>query len=216
MARQDSNDIHPAPGRAFRVALTGGIASGKSTVAEIFRELGAQIIDTDIIAREIVQPGMPALDQIRHEFGDTVFQDNGELDRAALRRIVFADDDARQRLEAITHPLIQDETVRQAAHASGDYQIIVVPLLVNSSLRDFVDRILVVDCDEQTQIQRLIERDAESEGQARRMLAAQSTPEERLAIADDVVRNEGGRTETFEQVQTLHRKYLALSENSDN
>ena len=216
MVRQNPNDNYQAPGQAFRVALTGGIASGKSTVADIFRELGAQIIDTDIIAREIVKPGMPALDQIRHEFGDTVFQEDGELDRSALRRIIFADDDARRRLEGITHPLIQEETVRQAADVNGDYQIIVVPLLVDSALRDFVDRILVVDCDEQTQIERLIERDAESEGQARRILAAQSTREERLAIADDVVRNEGDRAATFEQVQTLHRKYLALSENSDN
>jgi dephospho-CoA kinase len=196
----------------LRIGLTGGIASGKSTVAELFAGLGAQIIDTDVIAREVVQPGMPALLEIRHEFGDRVFDDKGGLDRAAMRRLVFNDNDARQRLEAILHPIIQAETLRQAKADGGDYQVIVVPLLVKSPLLHFLDRVLAVDCDEDTQIRRLMARDAESEGQARRMLAAQSSRKERLAIADDVVRNDGDLSATLEQVQNLHRKYLALAD----
>ena len=195
----------------FRVALTGGIASGKSTVADMFEGLGATIIDTDVVAREVVAPGEPALDAIRHEFGDGVFDDDGALDRAALRRIIFADDDARERLEAILHPLIRERTEALAATAGGDYQVIVVPLLVESPLKDLVDRIVVVDCDENAQIRRLMARDAESEGQARRMLAAQSSREQRLAIADDVVSNDGELTATLAQVEKLHRRYLALA-----
>lgn len=195
----------------LRIGLTGGIASGKSTVAELFAGLGARVIDTDVIAREVVQPGMPALLQIRHEFGDRVFDETGGLDRAAMRRLVFNDSDARDRLEAILHPIIQAETVRQAKAEGGDYQVIVVPLLVGSPLVHYVDRVLAVDCDEATQIRRLMARDAESEGQARRMLAAQSSRKERLAIADDVVRNDGDLSATLEQVRNLHRKYLALA-----
>ena len=195
----------------LRVALTGGIASGKSTVADMFEGLGATIIDTDIIAREVVAPGEPALDAIRHEFGDGVFDADGALDRAQLRRIVFADDDARERLEAILHPIIRERTMAQAASAGGEYQVIVVPLLVESPLRDFADRIVVVDCDEKAQIRRLMARDAESEGQARRILAAQSSREQRLAIADDIVSNDGELTATLAQVEKLHQRYRALA-----
>ncbi len=195
----------------LRIGLTGGIASGKSTVAELFGGLGAPVIDTDVIAREVVAPGMPALVQIRHEFGDRVFDELGQFDRAAMRQLAFGDDSARRRLEAILHPVIQAETVRQANVARGPYQVIVVPLLVRSPLVRFVDRVLAVDCDEETQVRRLMLRDGESEGQARRMLAAQSTREERLAVADDVIRNDGDLAATLEQVKTLHRKYLALA-----
>jgi dephospho-CoA kinase len=195
----------------LRIGLTGGIASGKSTVADMFAALGVPVIDTDIIAREVVAPGEPALDDIRHEFGDEVFDDEGGLDRGAMRRIVFADDDARTRLQTILHPRIQTAAYQQAASAGGRYQLIVVPLLTESPIRDFVDRVLVVDCDENTQIRRLVARDAESEGQARRILAAQSSRDERLKIADDVVRNDGDLAVTLEQVQTLHHQYLALT-----
>ncbi|MDJ0910061.1 MAG: dephospho-CoA kinase [Woeseiaceae bacterium] len=199
----------------LRIGLTGGIASGKSTVADMFAAHGVPIIDTDLIAREVVQPGQPALDDIRHEFGDDVIAEDGSLDRAEMRRIVFSDEDARKRLEAITHPRIGEATRAQAARAGGDYQIIVVPLLVTSALRDHVDRVLVVDCDEDTQIRRLIERDSEAEGQARRMLAAQATREERLAIADDVISNMESVEQTQGQVDKLHRIYLRLSQNGD-
>jgi len=208
----------PAP---LRIGLTGGIASGKSTVANMFAELGATIIDTDVIARDVVAPGQPALDEIAATFGESLIDDDGTLDRGALRKLVFADDEARKRLEAIVHPRIQDETGRQSmraaaarrqsARASGEYQIIVVPLLIKSSLKDLVDRILVVDCDEETQIRRLRARDAESEDQARRMLAAQSSREERLAIADDVIRNDDSLASTLDQVATLHEIYRSLT-----
>lgn len=204
--------IEKLPVPPLRIGLTGGIASGKSAVADMFGDFGAAIIDTDIIAREVVEPGQPALDEIRHEFGDDVFDIDGRLDRAAMRRIIFSDDDARARLESILHPRIRSATFEQADIADGDYQIIVVPLLVGSPLKALVDRIVVVDCDEKTQIQRLMTRDAESEGQARRILAAQAGRDERLAIADDVVRNDGDLGATLEQVQTLHRKYLRLSQ----
>ncbi len=195
----------------LRIGLTGGIASGKSTVAELFAELGATVIDTDVIAREVVAPGMPALVQIRQEFGDRVFDELGQFDRAAMRRLAFDDDGVRRRLEAILHPVIQAETVRQANIVRGPYQVIVVPLLVRSPLLKFVDRVLTIDCDEETQVRRLMVRDGESVGRARRMLAAQSTREERLAVADDVIRNDGDLAATLEQVKTLHRKYLALA-----
>ncbi len=202
-----STDIAP-----FRVALTGGIASGKSVVADMFADLGVPIIDTDVIAREVVAPGQPALDEIREHFGPSMLSADGSLDRAAMRRHVFSDERARADLEALLHPRIAAETLRQADAAEGPYQVIVVPLLVGSALRDAVDRILVVDCSEETQIVRLLARDMESEEQARRMLAAQSSRDERLAIADDVISNEGSLAATRDRVRSLDRKYRRLAQ----
>lgn len=195
----------------LRIGLTGGIASGKSTVADMLAELGAAIIDTDLVARQVVEPGQPAFDEIRSAFGDAVIAADGRLDRSAMRRIAFSDDAARKRLEAIVHPRIREETVRQSEAASGDYQVVVVPLLVESPLKAFVDRILVVDCAEETQLRRLVARDAESGDQARRMLAAQASRNERLAIADDVVSNDGDLEQTKAQVVALHARYLRLA-----
>jgi dephospho-CoA kinase len=195
----------------FRVGLTGGIASGKTTVANMFAELGAVVIDTDVIAREVVAPGQPALDEIAQTFGESVITAAGRLDRAAMRQLVFSDDVARKRLEAIVHPRIQDETRRQSEQAGGVYQIIAIPLLVESALKSFVDRILVVDCDEETQIRRLLVRDTENEAQARRMLAAQTSRTERLAIADDVISNNGTLADTHDQVTALHEIYRSLA-----
>lgn len=195
----------------LRIGLTGGIASGKSTVAGMFADLGATIIDTDIIAREVVMPGKPALDEIAATFGDAVIATDGRLDRSAMRALIFADDTARKQLEAIVHPRIQDETRRQSNRAGGEYQIIVVPLLVNSSLKDILDRVLVVDCDEETQFRRLLGRDEESEDQARRMLAAQASRSARLAIADDVINNVNGLADTRTQVVALHEIYRSLT-----
>ena len=200
--------------KVFCVALTGGIASGKSTVADMFADLGVAIIDTDIIAREVVAPGQPALQEIRARFGDNVIDAAGKLDRRRLRQQIFADDQARADLEAILHPRIGAETRRQADAAAGPYQIIVVPLLVDSPLRKFVDRVLVVDCDEELQIRRLLARDAESVEQARRILAAQSSRTERLAIADVVIENGGSLEETQQRVRELDKAFrkLAVSE----
>lgn len=192
----------------MRIGLTGGIASGKSTVADLFADRGATIIDTDVIAREVVMPGQPALREIAEEFGDSVLTDTGELDRAAMRRVVFADDTRRQELESILHPRIREETWRQADLAEGPYQLIVVPLLAESPMRHSMDRVLVVDVPESVQLERLLARDKGDAEQARRMIDAQASREERLAIADDVIRNDGSLADTEKQVDDLHRQYL--------
>jgi len=196
----------------LRIGLTGGIASGKSTVADLFAELGVAVIDTDVIAREVVARGQPALLEIRDRFGDEMIDAAGNLDRAAMRKTIFADDEARFDLETILHSRIGQETRRQAEAAGGDYQLIVVPLLVGSPLQQFVDRVLVVDCDEETQIQRLLARDTETSEQAQRIIAAQASRGERLAIADDVIRNDGSLEETQEQVSRLAARYRRLAE----
>lgn len=198
----------------MRIGLTGGIASGKSTVAEMFADLGVPVIDTDIIAREVVQAGEPALDEIRARFGEQVIDSSGTLDRSALRKLIFSDTDARLDLETILHPRIGAETRRQSAVASGPYQLIVVPLLIGSQLMQFVDRILVVDCDEDTQVQRLMARDAETIEQARRMLSAQASRQERLAAADDVISNDQSLAAMRTQVMGLDRKFRQESRRS--
>lgn len=197
--------------KPLRIGLTGGIASGKSTVAELFADLGVAVIDTDVIAREVVRPGQPALIEIRRFFGDSVFKDDGTLDRSALRQLIFSDDAARAQLEAILHPLIQEETIQRVNAASGSYIVIVVPLLADSPLREHIDRVLVVDCDEATQIERLLTRDAETEDQARRILAAQASREHRLQIADDVIHNNSTIEAISTQVSAIHDRYVALA-----
>lgn len=199
-------------GRPLRVGLTGGIASGKSTVADMFADLGVPVIDTDVIAREVVEPGQPALEEIRATFGDDAIDADGRLDRAAMRQRIFSDAEARKSLEAILHPRIGDETRRQADAAGGAYQLIVVPLLTSSRLREYVDRVLVVDCDEDTQIRRLLERDTESVEQAKSIIAAQVSRDERLAIADDVIDNSLGLVELREAVTRLDQYYRGLAE----
>ena len=202
---------NPYPDRPLRVGLTGGIASGKSTIADMFADLGVPIIDTDIIAREMVLPGQPALEEIRQRFGSDKIDASGNLDRATMRKTIFDNDEARHELEAILHPRIGEETRRRSKAAGGAYQIIVVPLLVGSSLRNFVDRILVVDCDEETQVRRLIARDTEKTDQARRILAAQASREERLAIADDVINSDDSLANTNARVIQLDRQYRRLA-----
>lgn len=200
--------------RPLRIGLTGGIASGKSVVTDLFAELGVPIIDTDVIAREVVAPGQPALEAVQRRFGDGVMKEDGTLDRAALRNIVFADSQARENLEAILHPAIGDEVRRRAEYAGGPYQLIVVPLLVGSPLLDFVDRVLVVDCPVETQLARLMARDAESIEQAKRMIAAQTTRGQRLEIADDIIANDSGLDATREQVLALDARYRQLAAQS--
>lgn len=195
----------------FRIALTGGIASGKSIVADMFAERGAAIIDTDVIARELVQPGGAALEEIRERFGDQFIGPSGDLDRAAMRKLIFNNDQSRQDLEAILHPRIGAEVRRQAEIADGHYQVIVVPLLLGSPLLHYVDRVLVVDCEETTQLERLLARDAETAEQARRILAAQAGREERLAIADDIISNDGSISDTKRQVKKLDKRYRSLA-----
>lgn len=197
--------------KPLRIGLTGGIASGKSTVSGLFESLGVAVIDTDIIARELVQPGQPALDEIRAAFGSAVFSADGTLNRSAMRHRVFADHAARQQLEAILHPRIRQETLHRMAATMGDYVVVVVPLLNDSPLRDQLDRILVVDCDEDTQLKRLLTRDAESKEQARRILASQPGREQRLAIADDIIHNDMDVESLASQVSALHDIYTSLA-----
>ncbi|ANO52174.1 dephospho-CoA kinase [Woeseia oceani] len=195
----------------FRIGLTGGIASGKSLIANYFEELGVPVIDTDVIARELVEPGSPALNEIRQMFGDRVIAVDGGLNRAALRTIVFADEGERRKLEGLLHPLIREETMRQSASAGGRYQIIVVPLLAESPMRESMDRILVVDVPKALQLERLLARDAENKAQAERIIASQASREERLAIADDVINNDGSLELARQRVAELHRRYERLA-----
>jgi len=197
----------------FKVGLTGGIASGKTTVANHFADIGVPVIDTDVIARQVVRPGEPALEEIRERFGDSVINESGELNRIAMRKLIFFDDKLRIALENILHPRIGAETRRQSAAAEGEYQVIVVPLLVGSPLLQFVDRVLVVDCAEDIQVDRLLARDAESTQQARKIISTQASRDERLAIADDIIRNDQGLAEIRQQVALLDEKYRLLAEN---
>ena len=200
--------MNPAP---FRVALTGGIASGKSTVAGLFAERGVPVIDTDVIARQVVEPGQPALAQVVSEFGEEVLDATGHIDRRRMRERIFADPGARRRLEAILHPAIRAEMARQSLAAPGAYQLLVIPLLAEGGRRDHVDRVLLVDVPEELQMRRLEMRDGVTDEQARASLHAQATRAERLAMADDVVRNSGGVEELREQVAALDATYRRLA-----
>ena len=195
----------------LRVGLTGGIASGKSTVAALFAVLGVPIIDTDQVARDVVAPGTALLQQIAQRFGSQVLQADGSLDRRLLREQVFADAAARADLEALTHPAIAVATAARSAAAGGDYQLIAVPLLAEKGLAQRYDRVLVVDCDPAVQRLRLTLRDGISTATAERMLAAQATRAQRLAVADDVIQNSGEWPALTHQIELLHRRYLALA-----
>jgi dephospho-CoA kinase len=195
----------------FRVALTGGIASGKSTVADHFRALGVPVIDTDVIAREVVEPGQPALAAITAAFGPEVLDAEGRLDRRRMRAQIFADPDARRRLEAILHPAIRAEMERQSRAAGGAYQVLVIPLIAEGGRRDHVDRVLLVDVPEALQVERLMTRDGVSREQAQASLAAQASRAARLAMADDVVQNTARVDDLRAQVAALHENYLQLA-----
>lgn len=191
----------------MRIGLTGGIASGKTTVADLFAELGVAVIDTDVIARDVVAPGQPALRRLVEAFGDDILDSKGELDRRRMRRRVFADESQRKKLEAILHPVIGAEMMARAEAAGGPYQVLVVPLLLETGMGGLVDRILVVDCPPQTQMERLMARDGETEQGARRILDAQLDRADRLAAADDVLVNDGDLEGLRGRVRDLHRAY---------
>jgi dephospho-CoA kinase len=195
----------------FRVALTGGIASGKTTVADLFAALGVPVIDTDLIARQVVEPGQPALAEVVAAFGPDVLDANGRLDRRRLREIIFADATARRRLEAILHPAIRADMERQSRAAGGAYQLLVIPLLTEGGRRDHVDRVLLVDVPEAVQVERLVHRDGVTRNQATASLAAQATRAARLAMADDVVENTGRAEDLEARVEELHGQYLRLA-----
>jgi dephospho-CoA kinase len=195
----------------LRIGLTGGIASGKTTVAAMFAELGAGIVDTDLVARRVVAPGSSGLAAVVHAFGRCVTTESGELDRKALREIVFRDEAQRRRLEAILHPLIRDETLAQVGRLEAPYAVIAVPLLVETDFASLVDRVLVVDCPTELQLERLMRRDRIQRAEAEAMLRAQAERSQRLAAADDVINNSGDLATVREQVNELHRRYLRLA-----
>jgi dephospho-CoA kinase len=199
-------------GRRLRIGLTGGIASGKSTVAGRFAELGVPVIDADEAARAVVAPGKPGLARVLERFGSGVAGENGELDRRALRELIFKDPGARRDLEAILHPLIRADMERNAELAVGPYVVMAIPLLVEGGARDRVDRVLAVDVDEVVQLQRVRARDGCTEVQARAILASQASRAVRLAAADDVLLNTGTVTELRQAVDRLHAEYLRLAE----
>jgi dephospho-CoA kinase len=207
-------DPRPAPPvslEPLRIALTGGIASGKSTVAQLFGALGIAVIDADQVARAVVAPGTPLLQQVFDTFGAQLRRADGSLDRTALRHLVFEDAGKRSQLEALLHPAIRARTEQLAAQAAGPYQIHVIPLLVETGAESQYDRVLLVDCPESLQLARLRSRDGCDAQQARAMLASQASREARLAVADDVIVNDALATDLAPKVAALNQRYLALA-----
>jgi dephospho-CoA kinase len=196
----------------LRIGLTGGIASGKSTVERRLTELGVPVINADDSARAVVARGQPGLAAVIARFGDGVLTRDGELDRAAVRNLIFQSPEKRRDLEAILHPLIREHMKQQTLTAIGPYLVLSIPLLVEGGAsRDRIDRILVVDADESHQIQRLMSRDSVSAEQARSILAAQASRADRLKAADDVLVNSGSVPELRQAVDRLHQRYLEMA-----
>ncbi|MCI0995259.1 dephospho-CoA kinase [Pseudomonas sp. ICMP22404] len=192
------------------LGLTGGIGSGKSAAAQHFIDLGVHVVDADHAARWVVEPGRPALAKIAEHFGPDVLQADGTLDRAALRKLIFENADERRWLEALLHPLIADEIAHHLAQARSPYAILVSPLLIESGQYAMTQRILVIDAPEQLQIERTLQRDQISEQQAQAILKAQSSRQDRLSHADDVVVNDRDLAWLHSEVERLHHSYLTL------
>ena len=194
------------------VGLTGGIGSGKSAAAAEFERLGATVVDTDAIAHELTQAHGAAVAQVRRQFGDEFVDASGAMDRAKMRALAFRDPAAKKKLELLLHPMIRAESERRIAEASGPYVIHVVPLLVESpGYRQRVTRVLVVDCADSLQVERVRQRSSLPEDEVRRIMASQVKRQERLAAADDVIDNSGSRDALHKQVRELHARYLQLS-----
>lgn len=193
------------------VGLTGGIGSGKSTVAELFASRGIELADADIIAREVVLPGSDALVEIAQHFGDSIIDSTGGLDRAALRKIVFADENERLWLEGLLHPLINARLQQQLRGFDSAYGILVSPLLLETRQREMVDRVLVVDVSTETQLQRTLQRDGSDEATLKAIIAAQIDRGDRLQAADDIIDNEVDLQKLEQQVEDLHQMYLQLA-----
>jgi len=201
-----------SPSLAFSVGLTGGIGCGKTTVADMFAALGASVIDTDQIAHALTAPHGAAMPALLAEFGADFATPEGALDRAKMRALVFTDDTARARLEAILHPRIREATAAAASIATGDYVIFAVPLLIESGTwRERVTRVLAIDCPEELQVARVMARNGLLDAQVRAIMAAQATREQRRAAADDIIVNDDGLDALRPQVARLHAMYLSLS-----
>lgn len=198
----------------FVVGITGGIGSGKSAVAERFKALGIKIVDADVASREVVRPGMPALDAIREHFGPQAILPDGNLDRAHLRKVVFGDTAERKWLEALLHPQILAYLRAELASAASPYAVLVSPLMFEAGHNRFTNRVLVVDVSEETQLARTMARDNNSEAQVRAIMAAQADRRTRLARAHDVLVNDAGLDALDAQVRALHARYLTLAAES--
>lgn len=196
--------------RVFTVVLTGGIASGKTAVSDGFRRLGVPVIDTDVIARQLVEPGQPALARIAEIFGPGILDSTGELDRKKMREAIFSDHEKKAQLEQVLHPLIGEEVLKRLEQLSAPYCILVVPLYAESGSYRWVDRVLLVDVSEEQQIRRVMLRDDISKEQAEAILDAQASRAERAALADDVIDNSGTLDELEDSIETLHKKYSSL------
>ena len=195
------------------VGVTGGIGSGKSTVARLFEALGVAVIDTDVIAHELTAPGQPAVEAIRARFGDAYISAQGALDRDRMRELVFADAAAKRDLETILHPRIRTQAAARVAQAGTPYAMLVIPLLAETGgYPGLIDRVLVVDCDESLQIERTRRRSGLSADQVRAIMARQASRAQRLALADDVVDNNGPAEALDAQVRRLHSRYLSLAQ----
>jgi dephospho-CoA kinase len=194
------------------IGLTGGIGSGKSTVADALAARGAAVIDTDVIARELTEPGQPTLGEIAATFGADLIGPNGRLDRDGLRALVFSDPDARTRLERILHPRIKERMLERLAAVDAPYAVLVIPLLFETNQHTLVDRVLVVDLPETTQRQRVRRRSGLSDSEIDRIVASQIDRAERVARADDILDNSGDRPSLLAQVEHIHGKYIALAE----
>ena len=195
----------------FRVGLTGGIASGKTIVANFFAALGAGIVDTDRVARDVVAPGQPGLEAVRQAFGADVISASGDLDRRAMRAVIFSEPVARRKLESLLHPLIRARTLDELQRLRTPYAVVVVPLLVETGFGRLVDRVAVVDCPGDIRLGRLMARDGLDRNQAESMMSAQANRQARLAAADDIIDNGGTRESTRLRVQKLHKRYTRLS-----
>ena len=195
----------------LRIGLTGGIGSGKSVVAQSFAELGVPVVDADVITRELVKPGKPALEAIKAQLGSQFISADGSLDRAQLREHVFVSTTARKTLEAILHPLVHNAIEEETGKLKSPYCIIVIPLLIEAGQQSLVDRILVVDAPEKTCIERVVSRDHTTADAVKRILSTQLDRKARLSYGDDVVTNEGDLDSVADQVSRLHQRYLALA-----
>ena len=195
------------------IGLTGGIGSGKTAAANLFADLGVPVIDTDIIARELVMPGSPAHAQIVAAFGQTILQADGNLDRQKLRQIVFSSSEQREQLEAILHPLIREQVQQEISALAEPYCIVVIPLLIEKHQHyAFIDRVLVIDLPEELQIQRSCGRDNTSVEEIRKIINTQCDRDTRLAAADDIIENSGSLEQLKISISQLHQKYLALAQ----
>lgn len=196
---------------ALVIGLTGGIASGKTTVANLFKQqFKIDIVDADIVAREAVEPGTPGLNAIIEHFGHDIVREDQTLDRAKLREKIFSNSDEKAWLNALLHPIIREKMIEDLQQVTSEYALLVVPLLVENKLDSLCDRVLVVDVEPNTQISRTMKRDNVSEEQARAILASQASREQRLALADDVVKNNPSDPDLLLQITDLHEKYLAM------